>query len=266
VTAPVLAATVDAFLGGRVAAIQPVGGHHRSGLDAVLLAAAVEAGFAGTVVDLGAGTGVAGFAVAARCARARVVLVERDPDVAECAVAALARPENRAFAARVTVIVGDIREMAASDDRLTPASADAVIMNPPFHDAGAGTAPPLAPRRAAYVLEDDGLDAWFRAALTVLKPHGALALIYRADRLDDVLAACRRRIGGIAVLPIAPRVESAATRIIVCGTKGSRAPLRLLPALTLHGPTANAFLPGPNAVLRDGAALSEVSATWTGVG
>ena len=32
--------SVDAFLGGRVEAVQPRAGHHRSGLDAVLLAAA----------------------------------------------------------------------------------------------------------------------------------------------------------------------------------------------------------------------------------
>ncbi len=38
------ATTADAFLGGAVEAVQPTLGHHRSGLEAVLLAAAVGCG------------------------------------------------------------------------------------------------------------------------------------------------------------------------------------------------------------------------------
>jgi tRNA1(Val) A37 N6-methylase TrmN6 len=68
-------ATLDDFLGGRLSAIQPRAGHHRAGLDAVLLAAAVDDAFSGDLVDLGAGTGVAGMAVAARAPAARVTLV-----------------------------------------------------------------------------------------------------------------------------------------------------------------------------------------------
>jgi tRNA1(Val) A37 N6-methylase TrmN6 len=46
--------TVDAFLGGRVEAVQPASGHHRAGLEAVLLAASVAAATEGAVFDLGA--------------------------------------------------------------------------------------------------------------------------------------------------------------------------------------------------------------------
>ncbi len=53
------AVTADAFLGGKVEALQPAAGHHRSGLEAVLLAASLDSRIAGTVVDLGAGAGVA---------------------------------------------------------------------------------------------------------------------------------------------------------------------------------------------------------------
>ena len=55
------AVSVDAFLGGRVEAVQPEKGHHRAGLEAVLLAASLDARISGTVVDLGAGAGVAGL-------------------------------------------------------------------------------------------------------------------------------------------------------------------------------------------------------------
>jgi hypothetical protein len=43
---------------------------HRSGMDAMMLAAAVPGSFAGRLADLGAGAGAAGLAVASRCRRA----------------------------------------------------------------------------------------------------------------------------------------------------------------------------------------------------
>ena len=64
--------TVDAFLGGLVEAVQPASGHHRSGLEAVLLAASLDSRISGTVVDLGAGAGVAGFCAAARVTTPRI--------------------------------------------------------------------------------------------------------------------------------------------------------------------------------------------------
>src|SRR5207248_986023 len=147
--------------------------------------------------------------------------------------------------------------------RLSPASADAVIMNPPFHDPDAGTRPAAAARRAAYVLED-GLDPWFRAAAAFLKPHASMIVIFRADRLGDVLAASDGRFGDLAVLPLAPRADEPATRVIVSGQKGSRAPLRLLPPLFLHGPTGNGYLRNVEAILREGLALSAAHPAWAG--
>jgi tRNA1(Val) A37 N6-methylase TrmN6 len=262
----VLATSVDAFLGGRFAAIQPVSGHHRAGLDAVLLASAVEDAFRGTLIDLGAGTGAAGFAVAARCGGARVVLVERDETASLCASAALALSENRTFAGRVEAVTADIFDRAArGTSGLGAGTADAVIMNPPFHDAAAGTPPPSPVRRAAYVRET-GLAAWFGAAASLLKPRGFLAVIFRADGLDALLAALGGEFGAIAIVPVAPRANRAATRVIVSMRKGSRSPLRLLAPLTLHGATGSAYLPAADAILRNGAALSAVHASWTGIG
>src|ERR1700682_3551540 len=57
--------TEDAFLGGRLRLRQPKSGH-RSGHDAMLLAAATSARSGDRVVDFGAGVGAAGLAVAKR--------------------------------------------------------------------------------------------------------------------------------------------------------------------------------------------------------
>ena len=82
-----------------------------------------------------------------------------------------------------------------------------------------------------------------------------LTLIWRADGLGDVLSALGiGGIGGIGVLPVYPRPDAAAIRILVRGVKGSRAPLSLAGGLTLNDanarPTAEA-----EAILRGGESL-----------
>jgi tRNA1(Val) A37 N6-methylase TrmN6 len=57
------------------------------------------------------------------------------------------------------------------------------------------------------------------------------------------------------VLPLQPRADACANRIIISGTQGSRAPLRLFPAFVLHE-SDGAFTPKADAILRAGAALT----------
>jgi tRNA1(Val) A37 N6-methylase TrmN6 len=258
------AVTVDAFLGGKVEALQPAAGHHRSGLEAVLLGAALDSRIAGTVVDLGAGAGVAGFCAAARCKRAKVVLVERNPELIACARDALARPANAAFADRVRLVAADIAAPQADRERAGAGRdlADHVLLNPPFHDRG--TRSPAKARASAHVLAAGGLDPWLRAAASVLKFGGDVTVIFRADGLADLLAAAARRFGGAEIMPVLPRPEQPAHRILVRAVKGSRAALKLLPPLVLHGEEGSAFTPGVEAMLREGRALASVNRAWHG--
>ncbi|MCX5520032.1 methyltransferase [Kaistia defluvii] len=259
-----LETTVDAFLGGRVEAIQPARGHHRSGLDAVFLAAAMGPSLRGRVIDMGAGAGVAGLSLAARADHARLVLAEREAELVACAEQALTRPANAGFADRVEVVgvdllAGSARQAAA----LSPESFDHALMNPPFHDHGRVRASPDDFRARAHVLERGGLDDWFRAAAALVRQQGTLAAILPADRLPAVLAACDGRFGGLAVLPLHPRAGEAANRVLVRGTKGSRAAMRLLPGLVLHGSAGSAYLAGPAAILREGASIVDIHPVWS---
>ena len=258
------AVTVDRFLDGRVEALQPETGHHRAGLEAVLLAASLDARIAGTVVDLGAGVGVAGFCAAARCKRARVVLVERNPEAVACARAALLRPANAAFADRVRIVPVDIA--APESERIEAGMgrglAEHVLLNPPFYRPALGTQSPEPARADAHVLGAGGLDAWFRAAASVLKFRGDITVIYRADGLEVLLSAAGRRFGAFDILPVHPRADRPAHRILMRGVKGSRAGLRLLPALVLHAETGNEFNPGVDAILRAGRGLASVNHAW----
>jgi tRNA1(Val) A37 N6-methylase TrmN6 len=86
------------------------------------------------------------------------------------------------------------------------------------------------------------------------QPKGTATIIHKAESLGRLLAVLEGRFGALKVLPLYPRVGAPAHRVIVQGTKGSRAPLLLLPGFVLHG-EGNAFTPEAQAVLAAGAAL-----------
>jgi tRNA1(Val) A37 N6-methylase TrmN6 len=249
--APPLDTTEDAVLGGRLRLQQPRRGH-RVGHDAILLAAAVAAGPGDHAVDLGAGIGAAGLALACRVPALRVTLVDIDPALIALADANAIR---NGFAARVSAVVADVTAppQRLAERGLMAGCADQVLMNPPFNDAAAGQTSPDPARARAHVAVEDMLASWLGAARHLLTDRGAVTLIWRGDGFADVLAALAG-FGGIAILPVHPRADAAAVRVLVGAVKNSRAPMRLLPGLVLndeHGrPTAAA-----EAVLRDAAPL-----------
>src|SRR5437764_1285321 len=123
--------TDDAVLGGRLILRQPARGH-RFGHDAILLAAATPAAAGEVAVDLGAGVGAAGLALARRVAGLTVHLVEID---AELATLARHNAERNGFAggaaAHALDVAGPFEAFAAAG--LAAGCADRVLMNPPFH-------------------------------------------------------------------------------------------------------------------------------------
>lgn len=228
--------TADAYLGGRIVILQPKKGH-RAGLDAALLQAVVPGDATGLAIDLGTGVGTVALSIAARVPGLRTIGVERDASLAALARAALLRPENAGFADRATFVEGDVAVPGTSlEPALAERSADWALMNPPWDSPGRMRASPDAGRRAAHVAEPDTLDLWMRAAARLLKAGGALGLVHRAQALPAILAALSGRFGDVRILPVHPSARAAATRILVRGVNGSRAPLQLLPGLVLHEP------------------------------
>lgn len=227
--------TVDSFHRGGFSLVQPRHKGHRAGMDAMVLAAAVPGDFPGHVVDLGAGAGAAGLAVAARCARARATLVERAPEMADCARQSLALAENGGLAERVNVLEADVtlagRERTAAG--LADRAFDFAITNPPFNAPG-DRATPDALKRFAHVLEDGLLERWIKTAAAVVGPRGGLALIARPALLQPVLSALGGRFGSAGIVPVHPRADADAIRIVVRATRGARGGPRLCPPLVLH--------------------------------
>jgi tRNA1(Val) A37 N6-methylase TrmN6 len=240
----VTATTDDLLLGGRVRLRQPARGF-RAGLDAVLLAAFVDARPGQRVLEAGCGSGAAFLCLAARVPGLAIAAIEREP-----VMAAMARENAAANGAAAQVTDGDVAD-AGLACALGP--CDHAFANPPYWPGG--TPPPGAIRRAATHEAGAGLDAWAHFLAQGLKPGGTASLVLPAARFDAGVVALRKAgCGALVLLPLAPRTGVAAKRVLLSGRRGGRGPARLLPPLPLHR-ADGAFTDEAEAVLRGGAAL-----------
>ncbi len=235
--------TDDRFLGGKVLVRQPVAGF-RSGLDAVMLAAAVPAEDGATCLELGSGTGAASLCLAQRIA-CRVTGLEID-----AAFVALANGNAQANAMqdRVAFVQADL---FALPPELKKGFAH-VLSNPPFHASAEGESPPDPSRRSA--LHDGGrFRDWIEAGAKRTASGGTYTLIVRADRLGEALSALPDR--GVAIFPLWPRAGVAAKRVILQLRHSSGSPNAMLPGLVLHDDDGH-YTPQADAILRGGASLA----------
>jgi tRNA1(Val) A37 N6-methylase TrmN6 len=221
----------DRLFDGRLILHQPEGGH-RVGTDAILLIASAPPLERGLIVDVGAGTGAVGLALAQTRALAEVVLLEKNP-----LAAAFARQNvsANALSGRVRVVEADLFDAGTRQAQGLVEAADLVVTNPPFLRADQSRISPDSDRAMAHMLDEGGIEKWLRASLALLRSGGFFVAIHRADALDALLAAFGGRIGGVEILPVFPKQGEKAIRVILRGRKGAKTPLSLLPGIVLHG-------------------------------
>jgi tRNA1(Val) A37 N6-methylase TrmN6 len=244
--------TEDAVLGGRLRLRQPQRGH-RVGHDAILLAAACPARAGDYVVDLGAGVGAAGLALATRVAGINVTLVEIDSRLVALAEE---NAQLNSLAGRVRVTALDV---AASMRMFEAAGLEAdsvkrVMMNPPFNDPQRQRPSPDAARALAHTAPRSLLGSWVKTAARLLRARGTLTLIWRADGLGDVLSALAPSFGSVTIVPVHGAPDKPAIRILVNAVKSGRTPLELRPPLVLADESGRPT-DAAEAVLRHAAAL-----------
>jgi tRNA1(Val) A37 N6-methylase TrmN6 len=247
----VIETTTDGFLGGSVTIRQPTDGF-RSGLDAVMLAAAVPAIPGQEVLELGAGCGTASLCLATRIPECAITGVEIEPDLVALA---RANAKSNGMERRVRFVEADIFAMPATLKR----EFAHAFANPPFyHMSDQRSENPL---RGRAKHDCSGLDAWLAEALRRVAPSGTVSIIVRADRLGEVMASSS---GSGVIFPLWTRRAEPAGRVIVQLRKGSATPTLILPGLVLHEHDGR-YTNEADAVLRGRASLElarQSGAVW----
>ncbi len=243
--------TDDAFLGGKLNILQPEKGY-RAGIDAVFLAAAVPAVDGETVFEAGIGAGVASLCLLSRNPMVHVTGIEMST---RYAVLCEQNAKRNNLANSIRVIHAEVKDAMRRDLASMPehGSFSHAFANPPFFDEGKVTASPSLLKAQAHAFGPEDLEQWIKLLHSMITLRGTVTLIHRAETMGKLLTYMEPKFGDIRVAPLYAREGTAASRVIVQGVKGSRAPLQLLPGLILHE-SDNRFTPDAEAVLRDGAA------------
>lgn len=240
--------TDDAFLGGRLRLVQPRRGF-RSGLDAVMLAAAVPARARQSVCDLGCGVGTAGLCLAARVTGLSVTGVDCDPHMRTLA---LHNAERNGFGEKFDCLDADLAGRARS---LPRQHFHHVLTNPPFHDAARGTRSAQQARAVAKSIGTEALHRWLRNARAITRPGGTVTVILPPAQLATALAALSPQGSGVTIIPLWPSPGTGAKRIVLRLVTDSAAPLIIARGVILHGPDGKPTAEAEE-ILRHGGALT----------
>ncbi len=225
-------ATCDEILRGRLRLWQPSLGY-RFNVDSLLL---VDFAAQGTqvarVVDLCAGVGVIGLALAVRWPEARVTLAELQTEMAGLARRNI--EENR-LAERADLVQTDLANRAAARAALPGASFDLALASPPYFSPSAG--PPVSLEGEAIARHELRIDIATLAQemRRLLVPGGRSLVVFPSERLVALLAAfAGARLQPLRLRFVYPRPGSTASRVLVEAQKGSRGPLVVEPPLLVR--------------------------------
>lgn len=237
------APTENALLGGRVRLLQPSRGY-RVAVDAVLLAAAIDAAPEDRVLDLGAGVAAVGLCLAARVPGCTIVGVELQPELAALA------DRNAALndaAHRVRTIVHDLARPLPPD----VTGFDHIATNPPYLAAAVADPSPNASKALATVESSADLARWLAVAMAALKPAGSLTVIHRSDRLEEIVAhLVALGWGDVTIKHLPP-----AARVLLRARRSSSPVRRTSPPLVLHR-LEGGYTDEAEAILRHAAPLA----------
>ena len=177
--------TADTIYKGALTILQPRSGY-RFTFDALLLADFTRVKPGQLAVDLGSGVGVVALTLAQRMARGRVLAVEIQPRLAECA-----RLNVRANRLEALIEVLELDWSKLTPERIGGPAAH-VICNPPYRRLGTGRISPDQEEAVARHELIGSLATAARAAVRLLAPGGLFTVIYPAARLASLAVELRQ--------------------------------------------------------------------------
>ena len=222
--------TLDLLFNGSLKIIQKKNGY-RFSIDAILLShfAWSHHRRAGTVIELGTGSGVIPLILAHRFREATIIGVEVQETLAELAQrnVTMNRLDNR-----VCIVKGDLRRLRGS---YSPASFDLVLSNPPFYPVHAGKINPGSERAIARHELTGSLEDMVQIASYLLKPKGRLIVIYPAFRLIDLIHQLRNNgLEAKLMRVVHSRANSEGKLVLLSCSRGGRAALKVLKPLIIY--------------------------------
>ena len=178
------------------------------------------------VCDLGCGTGLLGALLLAREPSLRLVNVEQNAEALDLA--------RRTFAENgwdADFRAGDLRDAAVLPKA---GSMDYVVCNPPYFKSGSGKSADGAARQNAREETQCTIAEVCAAAARILRWGGSFALVYRPERLVDLLCALREHgMEPKRARFVVQSTDAAPTLVLVEAKRGGKPGLAIEPPLVI---------------------------------
>ena len=207
------------FLTGDYKVLQDDDGYLFSA-DSVLLANLAKIGVEDSVIDLGTGSGVLAILTAVKKGAKRVVGVEIDSATADMARRSV---KMNKLDDKISIITGDVK---CIKDFVRAGEFDKAICNPPYFNAddGFGTEGVKATARKQG---ENTIDHFVKAGAYALKNGGDFFVVYKADRLVEVVTALHENgLEPKHITYIYPKLSKGVDTVIISAKKGGKTGLQ----------------------------------------
>ena len=220
--------TLDDLILGKMKLIQPAHGY-RFSLDAVLLAHFPILEGVKQAVDLGTGNGIIPILLAARAPELRIIGIEIQEGMVDKARRSI---QYNHLEKRIEIISADIREI---NSILPGGKAELVLSNPPFWKNGEGHINSNAEEAIARHELKLNLEELVSQGAYLLCTGGRLAVIHRADRLEEIIGIFRQhKLYPRRLRMVHPFIDRNAKLVLLEGQKSRPGSLSVLPPLIIY--------------------------------
>ncbi|MDR2781277.1 MAG: methyltransferase [Holosporaceae bacterium] len=216
--------TEDSILGGQIKLLQPKSGY-RVAIDPIVLAYFVSVRQHQEILDVGCGVGTISLILKAKEKLARIAAIDTDKEM--CLICQKNAQINSLDIDITNIGIEHINEHALFQSKLF----DHVVTNPPFFEQKSSR---ISEAKKMANFETINLIDWIAFCVKKLKNNGIFSIIHKASRIDDILYALKNIAGSIVIIPIFPKNNCEANRVIVQAKKSSRSETKILSGIVAH--------------------------------
>lgn len=184
--------------------------------DSVLLANLAKIGSEDSVIDLGTGSGVLAILTAVKKGAKGVVGVEIDPATADMARRSV---KMNKLDDKISILTGDVKDIK---NLVRAGEFDKAICNPPYFtaDDGFGT---VGAKATARKQGENSVEHFVRAGAYALKNGGDFFVVYKADRLVEIVTALHQNgLEPKHITYIYPKLSKGVDTVIISARKGGK--------------------------------------------
>lgn len=180
-----------------------------------------------TIVDLGTGTGIIGILLSKKVEASKVIGIEIQKDVAEMASRSV---ELNNLQNTMQILNEDVKNLSLEKN-----SFDYVVTNPPYKKIGTGIINKEDKQIISRHETTVNLDEWLKVASNLLKDNGAIYMVHRPERLNEIIENLRKyRLEPKRIRFVYPKVSKDANLVLIKAVKYANSFLKVEKPLIIY--------------------------------